>query len=214
MIYLVKHQEEYSRGELLLRSFFGVFYIGIPHGILIMLLSIGLMFVRIGVFWICLFTGKYPKGLWDYQVKFMRYQLRVNARFQNLADGYPEFGLNGRDEHTNFDIKYKEEVNRGAVLIRALFGFFIIIPHVFVLLFRMIGTMVVQIFAFWIILFTGKFPKDMFDFIVGTGRWAYRINCYLYFYTEKYPPFTGKVVAGENQNIENEFVNDDILDEI
>ncbi len=214
MIYYVKHQEEYSRGQLLLRAFFGIFYIGIPHGFLIMLLSIGLMFVRIGVFWICLFTGKYPQGLWDYQVKFMRYQLRVNARFQNLADGYPEFGLNGQDDHTNFDIAYKEEVSRGTVLIRALFGVFLIIPHAFALIFRLIATMFVQIIAFWIILFTGKFPDGMFDFVVGTGRWAYRVNCYLNFYTPDYPPFTGKILPGENEGIENNYSNDDILDEI
>lgn len=214
MNYFVKHQEEYSRGQLLLRAFFGVFYIGIPHGLLIMILSIGLMFIRIGVFWICLITGKYPQSLWDYQVKLMRYQLRVNARFQNLADDYPEFGLDGKDSHTNFDIAYKEEVSRGTVLLRALFGPLIILPNAFVLIFRLIATMFVKMIAFWIILFTGKYPKDMFEFVVGTGRWTYRINCYLSFYTPDYPAFTGKVLPGENENIEVTFTNDEILDEI
>jgi hypothetical protein len=172
------------------------------------------MFVTIGVFWICLFTGKYPQSLWDYQVKFMRYQLRVNARFQNLADGYPEFGLNGSDSHTNFDIAYKENVSRGTVLLRALFGPLMIFPHAIVLIFRLIATMFVQLFAFWIILFTAKYPKDMFEFVVGTGRWTYRINCYLSFYTPDYPAFTGKVLPGENENIENNYSNDEILDEI
>jgi hypothetical protein len=54
-----------------------------------------------------LFTGKYPQSLWDYQIKFMRYQLRVNARFQYLADEYPEFGLNRNDNYANYDILYE-----------------------------------------------------------------------------------------------------------
>jgi hypothetical protein len=69
--------------------------------------------------------------------------------------------------------------------------------------------------AFWIILFTGKFPKGMFDFIVGTGRWSYRISCYLNFYTDGYPPFTGKVLPGENTNVPNgdaTSTDDNILD--
>ena len=70
MNYYVKHQEDYSRGQLLLRALFGGIYIMIPHGIMIMIFSIGLMFVRIIAFWTCLFTGKYPRGMWDYQVKF------------------------------------------------------------------------------------------------------------------------------------------------
>jgi hypothetical protein len=199
MNYSVKLQDSYSRGELLLRAFFGAFYIGIPHAFVILFLAIGFIFVRIASFWVILITGKYPRGLFDYQVKFMRYQLRVNARFSNLADGYPEFGLNGKDEHTEFDIPYTEEISRGTLLIRTLFGgIYVSIPHGFVLFFRMIATMFLQVIAFWIILFTGKFPKDMFEFIVGTGRWQYRVNAYLLFYTDEYPAFSGKVLPGEN----------------
>ncbi len=118
MKFYVKHQESYSRGELILRTLFGFLYIGIPHGIVLLFLSIGLMVVRFITFWACLITGKYPKGLFDYQVKMIRYNLRVTARFWNLADGYPEFGLNGTDENTFFDQAYQEDVSRVRVLIR------------------------------------------------------------------------------------------------
>lgn len=216
MNYYVKHQASYSRGELLLRTFFGFLYIMIPHGIVLMFLAIGFMFVRIYTFWVCLITGKHPRGSFDYQVKFLRYQLRLNARIMNLADGYPAFGLEGTDENTVFDIAYREEVNRGQVLLRALFGgIYVMIPHAFVLIFRLIGTMFVNFIAFWIVLFTGKYPENMFQFVVGTGRWNYRIQCYLNFYTDTYPAFTGKVLPGENMNLEDsQQTNDEILDEI
>ena len=56
----------------------------------------------------------------------------------------------------------------------------------------------------------------MFDFVVGTGRWNYRIQCYLNFYTDEYPAFTGKVLPGENSDIDDDSSesNDEILDEI
>ena len=213
MNYYVKHQEEYSRGELLLRAFLGIFYIAIPHFFVMYFFAIGAIFVRIITFWTILFTGKYPRGMWDYQVKFMRYQLRVSARLSNLADGYPAFGLNGTDENTNFDLEYKEEVSRGTLIVRTLFGGFMIIPHIFVIVFRMYASMFVQMLAFWIILFTGKFPQGMFKFVVGTGRWMYRINCYLIFYTETYPAFTGKILPGENEGIvEEKSDNMEVLD--
>jgi hypothetical protein len=199
MNYYVKHQEKYSRGELLVRALFGLFYIGIPHFFVLYFLSIGALFVRLIAFWTILFTGKYPKGMWDYQVKLIRYQLRVSARLSNFSDGYPAFGLNGTDENTNFDIEYKENVSFGTLIVRTLFGPVMLIPHIFVLPFRMIATVFAQMFAFYIILFTGKYPKGMFDFAVGLGRWQTRINCYLNFYTDNYPAFTGKVLPGENE---------------
>ena len=215
MKYYVKHQEEYSRGQLLLRAIFGPFYIGIPHGILLMILSIGLMFYRFIAFFTILFTGTFPRKAFDYQVKMMRYQMRVMARFSNLADEYPAFGLEGTDPNMDFDIQYKEKVNIGTFLIRTLFGPLLIFPHAIALIFRMIATMFVKMIAFWVILFTGKFPIGMFDFVVGTDRWVARINCYLAFYTEAYPAFTGKVLPGENQDVTDEATGDDeILDDI
>lgn len=197
MYFKITHQESYSRGELLLRTFFGWIYIAIPHLFLMYFLAIGLMFVRVIAFWAILFTGKWPKGMFDYQVKFQRYQLRVNARLLNLADGYPAFGLGGTDTNTDFNMAYPEEVSRGRLIVRTLFGAFMVIPHIFVLYFRAIGAMVVNMIAFWVILFTGKYPKGMFDFVVGTIRWGTRVGNYLSYYTDDYPPFTGDELPGE-----------------
>lgn len=198
MHFKITHQESYSRGELLLRAFFGPLYIMLPHGIVMIFLAIGLMFVRFVTFWAILITGKWPKGLFDYQVKFQRYGLRVNARMMNLADGYPAFGLGGTDTNTNFDIKYPEEVSRVTLLVRALFGPLLTLPHQIVLMFRSIGMMFVNMISFWAILITGKYPKGMFDFVVGTIRWQTRVGNYLNYYTQDYPPFTSAELPGES----------------
>lgn len=213
MKFSIRHQEEYSRGELLLRSFFGIFYIMIPHGILMYLLAIGGMFVRFITFWAILITGKWPKGLFDYSVKLQRYGIRVMARMMNLSDGYPEFGLNGSDDKTLFDMEYPEEVSRLRLLGRAIFGIFLILPHVIVLYFRMIGVYFAVLIAWFAVLFTGKYPKGLFDFVVGTVRWGVRVGCYLSFYTDNYPPFSGKALPEEEQEITRES-NPDLLDDV
>ena len=215
MTFDIKHQESYSRGELLLRTFFGMFYIMIPHGILLWLLSIGLMVIQFLSFWILLFTGKWNKGFFDYIVKYNRYTLRVQSRLMNLADGYPEFGLNGSDTQTSYDVKYQEEVNRGSVLVRFFFGFFyVLIPHGIALMFMMIGVYFCTFIAFWSILFTGNYPKGMFDFVVKTLRWAQRVGNYMTFLTHEYPKFTGDVLPGENENVsaDSSSSDDEILD--
>ena len=166
----------------------------------LLFLSILSLFIGFIAFWAILFTGKYPKGMFEFQVKFRLWQLRVNARLLNLSDGYPAFGLDTKDENIIFEIEYPESLSRGNLLLRAFFGiFYVIIPHMFILYFRMIGVYVVICIAWWSVLITGKYPKGMFDFVVGTFRWAMRLGLYMGNMTDTYPAFTGKVLAGENQ---------------
>ena len=200
MKFYINHQQNYSRLELLLRLFFGWLYIAIPHFILIYILIIGFLFVRFFTFWIILFTGKYPKALFDYVVKFMRYQMRLNTILYNLSDGYPEFGLSGKHENMDFDVSYKENVSRITLLIRSFFGWlYVSVPHGIILFLRLIIVCFIMIIAWFCVLFTGKYPKGMFDFVVETLRWEYRVNAYLLLYTDEYPAFTGKVLDGETQ---------------
>jgi hypothetical protein len=213
MRFFIRHQESYSRGELLLRAFFGAFYIQLPHMIVQLFLMIGLMFINIFRFWIILFTGKWPKGMFDYAVKMQRYQIRVQARTMNLVDGYPAFGLNGTDTNTDFDMPYQESYNRVTLIVRALFGAFMVIPHIFVLIFRAIGMMFVLFIAWLIVLFTGKYPKGMFDFVVGTLRLQMRVNGYLYYLTPTYPSFSGDVQPGEDAGEGSKGSNPNLLDD-
>ena len=188
----IKHQESYSRCELLLRSFFGLFYIVLPHAFLLMFMAIAAGVLSFLSFWVILFTGRYPQSWFEFQVKYMRWSLRVNSRLYNLSDGYPAFGLNAADEYVTFDVTYPESISRSSVLLRGLFGwFYVLIPHGFVLALLSIAVSVVSFIGWWAVLFTGSFPKSMFDLIVQFLRWSQRVSVYMANMSDEYPPFSG-----------------------
>jgi hypothetical protein len=84
-------------------------------------------------------------------------------------------------------------VSQGLVLVRALFGWIYVgVPHGFCLYFRFIGTGVLMFLAWWAVLFTGRYPESWHAFNVGTLRWYTRIGLYLSYFTDEYPPFSGK----------------------
>jgi hypothetical protein len=189
----VRHQESYSRGELILRTLFGGLYIALPHALALMFLLIGSMFINIIAFWSILITGKFPEGMFNYQLNLQRWSLRVNARLMNLSDGYPAFGFSSQDPNIMIELTRQESYNRLSVLGRQLFGFiYVYIPHMFCLVFLQIGVMFVRLIAFWVVLITGKFPKGMHNYMVGVMRWSFRIGIYMSFMTDKYPPFSMK----------------------
>ncbi len=187
------HQEHYSRGELILRTLFGWIYILIPHGFLLFFLGIVTWILQIVSFFAILFTGKYPKAMFDFMVSVMRWQLRVNARMMNFADGYPPFGFESNDPALSFEIPYPESTSRLLTLVRLLFGWlYVMIPHGFVLFFRGIITMLLAFISWFTILILAKYPKAFFDFNVGTLRWGTRVQVYLSFMNDNYPPFNGR----------------------
>ncbi|MFI5204951.1 MAG: DUF4389 domain-containing protein [Flavobacteriales bacterium] len=188
----IKHQESYSRGELLLRSFFGILYIVIPHGICLMFLGLWGGILRLLTFFIILFTGKFPENFFKYQVRLQRWVLRMQARMLNLSDGYPAFGLDATDDKTELEIPYTEEYSRGLVLLVGLLGQLILIPHIICVWVLLIGLHFVILIAWFAVLFTGKYPDGMHRYAVNTMRWLYRIMIYLNFMNAKYPPFSGK----------------------
>ncbi len=193
MKFHVEHQESYSRGEVLLRQLFGVIYIMIPHAFLLFFVGIASQVVSVIAFFAVLITGRYPEGMYRFQEKFMRWQLRVQARMLHLCDGYPAFGLNAEDDKTTFELEYPEQISRGLTILRQLFGvIYVVIPHMFVLFFRMIGVQFVTIIAFFAILITGRYPQGMHEFVVGTLRWGARVNLYMLHMSDIYPPFSGK----------------------
>ncbi|WP_422362370.1 DUF4389 domain-containing protein [Reichenbachiella sp.] len=193
MTFTVKHQETYSRGELLLRSFFGYFYIVLPHAFLLMFLGLWGSILSFISWLIIMFTGSYPESFFEYQVKLMKWSTRVNLRIYNLADGYPAFGLESEDSAFTLDIPYPENLSRSTQLLKLFFGaIYVIIPHGFLLLFRGIATMFLWILGWWVVLFTGKFPESWHEFIVGTMRWGLRVQLYMGYMTDDYPPFSGK----------------------
>jgi hypothetical protein len=194
----VRHQESYSRLELILRTLFGFLYIILPHYFLLFFVGIWGAILRFVAFWIVLFTGKYPKSMFEFQVGLLKWSVRLSARMYNVADGYPAFGINGTDEFTELEVEYPERISRGLVLLRLFFGFiYVYIPHGFILMFRTIWVGILVFIAWWIVLFTGKYPESFHNWVVGQIRWGIRLNLYMSFMTDKYPPFTGDELPEE-----------------
>ena len=192
-------QQQYSRVELLVRSIFGPIYIGIPHLFLLTFLAIWSQIVTFIAFWSILFTGRYPESFFEFNEKYLRWNWRLNARLNNLCDGYPAFGLEAKDEYTHFSVDYPEYLGKVHALVKVFFGvFYVLIPHGFILTFRGLASLVLSFVAFWVVLFTGSYPETIHQFNVGTMRWSIRVNLYLMLMTDQYPPFSGKEINSSN----------------
>jgi hypothetical protein len=189
----INYQDSYSRTELLLRTFFGWLYIIIPHAFCLFFLAIWSGILQFITFWVILFTGKFPESFFEYQVKYLRWGIRLNTRVLNLLDGYPAFGLDVEDENIHFEVPYIDQSDRGTVLLRALFGWlYVLVPHGFILFFVGIVVQIFAFLAFWIVLFTKKYPEDFHKFNINYLRWSTRVNLYMMYMTDTYPPFTGE----------------------
>lgn len=191
----IRRQESYSRGELLLRAFFGIFYIGIPHSIGLMFASLLSTILQFMTFWVVLFTGKYPYNWFYAQLGILNWNLRLKATLLNMADGYPAFGLSGEHPNIQLDIPYREDVPRHEALVRGLLGGLLILPHAFILALRAYWVILLNILAWWVILLTGQFPEKCFTWCEEQLRWGARIHAFLLYMTEDYPPFSGRAMA-------------------
>jgi hypothetical protein len=90
-------------------------------------------------------------------------------------------------------IEYPEKLSRGVAVLKLLLGWaYVGIPHGIVLALYEIAVAVVVFISFWVVLFTGKYPRGMFDFVQGYMRWSLRVSAYLYFMRDEYPPFTNE----------------------
>ena len=189
----ISYQDSYSRGQLLLRTLFGAIYIAIPHFFLLAFVSIWSSILAFATFWIALFTGGFPEGIFSFQLRYYRWMFRVSASMSNLVDNYPPLGLDKTMEGVDYEVDRPESVSRGSVLLRALFGaLYVGIPHGVAVGFRGIGSAILMGLAWWVVLFTGKYPEKWHAFNVGTLRWEQRITLYLMYLTDEYPPFSGK----------------------
>lgn len=193
MKFNIVHQPQYSRGELLLRTFFGWLYIAIPHYFLMFFYRLWGSLLTFIAFWSILFTGRYPQSFFEFHEDLLHWEYRVEARLMHLSDGYPPFFTHGSDDHSNVHVPYPEQLSRGHALLKLLFGWLYCgVPHGVVLFFRYIWSGILIFLAFWVVLFTGEYPKSWHEFNVGTLRWSARVGLYLGFMTDEYPPFSGK----------------------
>ena len=193
MTLTIKHQEHNSRIELLVRTLFGWLYILLPHAFILFFVGIWSAIVTVISFLMILFTGRYPQTLFEFKIGFMQWHLRVTASMFNLTDGYPAFGISSADDSVKIEMQNPENLSRLMLIVKLLFGvLYVALPHYFILFFRWIATFFMSFIGFWIILFAGRIPTFVHEFITGTLRWGTRVSLYLSFMTDEYPPFSSK----------------------
>ncbi|MFC2069265.1 DUF4389 domain-containing protein [Chloroflexota bacterium] len=185
-----------------LTTFFRIFTV-IPIGIIIMLLSstgssgsseggwsygwgyaAGLVVLPLVL--MILFRQKYPKWWFDWNVALTKFSARVAAYIDLLTDVYPS---TDEEQSVHIEIPYpdaKDGLNRWLPLVKWLLA----IPHAIVLFFLYIAAIVCVVIAWFAILFTGRYPRGLFDFVVGVYRWSLRVAAYAFLLTtDRYPPF-------------------------
>jgi hypothetical protein len=134
-----------------------------------------------------LFRQKYPRWWFDWNLEFARFSSRVALYGALLDDRYPSTDAS---QSLRLDIPYpnaQTDLNRWLPLVK----WFLAIPHYIVLFFLAIAALVCVIISWFAILFTGRYPRELFDFVVGVGRWSVRVSAYAFLLaTDRYPPFS------------------------
>jgi hypothetical protein len=145
----------------------------------------GLLFL--GPLLMILFRQKYPRWWFDWNLELMRFSGRVAVYGTLLDDRYPS---TDERQSLRLDFPYPDaqrDLNRWLPLVK----WFLAIPHLIVLFFLAIGVFFAVVIAWFAILFTGRYPRGLFDFVVGVGRWSTRVNAYAFILvTDRYPPFS------------------------
>ena len=193
-----------SRGMWLVK-----WILAIPHYVVLAFLWIAFMLLTIVAGFSILFTGRYPRGIFDFNVGVLRWGWRVSFyAFSAIGtDQYPPFTLQDVDYPARFDVAYPERLSQGLVLVK---WWLLAIPHYLIVgLFTSgliwwasdlgDGDMVLQIgggligllvlIAGFALLFTGRYPQGLFDLVMGLNRWAYRVTAYAGLMRDEYPPF-------------------------
>ncbi len=192
-----------SRGLWLVKWF-----LAIPHFIVLAFLWTAAVFLTVAAGFAILFTGRYPRGIFDFNVGVLRWSWRVSYYATSAigTDRYPPFTLEQDHYPATFDVAYPESLSRGLVLVKWLLA----IPHLIIVsLFTngliwwtqelgdssasgqygtgLIGLLVLV--AGIALLFTGRYPQALFDLLMGLNRWVYRVVAYVGLMTDQYPPF-------------------------
>lgn len=167
----------------------------IPHIIVLYVLQLVSEVVAIISWFVILFTGKLPEGLANMQALFVRYSARTYTYMLFLREEYPPFTFEttpadpGTDPRVRVDVQPQpviQERNRLTVGFR----FILAIPQLIVVSVLWFAASIVTLIAFFAVLFTGRWPAGMRDFVVNVLRWWLRVEAYILLLTDEYPPFS------------------------
>jgi hypothetical protein len=181
----VEYPERLSRWKIFVK-----WLLAIPHFIIVALLITVAGVLEFIAFFAVLFTKRWPRGLFDFTVQIYRWTGNVYAYgVLLLRDEYPPFSGDAGQYPVTFEVDYDEDLSRWMIFVKWL----LVIPHLIVLAFVGLAAYVAVVIAFFAILFTGRYPRGLFDFVVGTVRWYFRTQAYAFwFMTDRYPPFSLK----------------------
>jgi len=133
------------------------------------------------------FRQRYPRWWFDFALALSRFSNRVGAYLGLLTDRYPS---TEEEQSVHLDLEYpnvEQDLSRWMPLVKWLLA----IPHYIVLAVLVVGAVFAILIAWFAILFTGRYPRALFDYVVGVGRWALRVQAYAYLLiTDRYPPFS------------------------
>jgi Domain of unknown function (DUF4389) len=183
--------------------------LAIPHYVVLALLWLAVLVLTVVAFFAILFTGRYPRGIFDFNVGVLRWTWRVAFYSYGAlgTDRYPPFTLDEVPDYpATLHVDYPERLSRGLVLVK---WWLLAIPQ-YVLIGIMVGSGpwwasrsddwegwgfaggllgLLVLFAGVSLVFTGRYPEGIFDFVLGLDRWVARVAVYVGLMTDRYPPF-------------------------
>lgn len=134
-----------------------------------------------------LFRQRYPRWWFDFSLELSRFSTRIGAYLMLLTDRYPS---TEDEQSVHLDLDYpdaKRDLNRWLPLVKWILA----LPHYIVLAILIVLAFFAVVIAWFAILFTGRYPRGLFDFVVGVNRWGLRVNAYAFLLvTDEYPPFS------------------------
>jgi hypothetical protein len=165
-------------------TFFRGFWV-IPIGIVLSLLGAEGLWVAVTL--MIVFRVKYPRWWFDFSREVARFAARVGAYFLLLTDRYPS---TTDEQAVHLELDYPDverDLNRFLPLVKWLLA----LPHYVVLAVLWVGALFAGLIAWFAILFAGRYPRGLFDYVVGVARWTLRVQAYAFLLiTDRYPPFS------------------------
>ena len=198
--YPVRLEADYPESSSRILALLGVLLIFpkalllLPHIIVLVVLEVvNFVVVFIGYLAVLL-TGRYPEGLFNFVLGVGRWNYRVDGWLYGFTDRYPPFSLGAEEDHPiRLIASYPESSSRLLALLGLLFFIpkvVLLLPHLIILYFLGTVSLIVVYLAFWGILFTGNYPRGLFNFAVGMERWRVRTDAWVLGLADSYPPLS------------------------